>query len=182
MTAVVGCGGIEPGLVQGVETQLHSAGERGVAPAWMAELDLPGCECLQQLSDAQRQRVRLLGHPLDPALVIASVDGDPTCVGTEPLDAFQAVAPTKEQPTPGLKSTSVINPAAQVLPEDDPVPIRPEDAEQGQQGGSSSNQGAEESGTETKGPGVVLQISVSDDPVPIRDTTPLAPHLTLSSD
>jgi len=153
---LLGCGGEEP-------TPLSQTLE--LAPSSVAELDLPGCDCVQ-LPPAS---VRWLRHPQDPMLVVATVDRCPVCVGdaTDPAvrDASRAVVKTEA----GIVGGG-INSLAQMLPEDDPVPIRPEDGSGGEGGTSQESQG----GDTEESPGVVLHV-LSDDPVPIRDIAPLAP-------
>jgi hypothetical protein len=111
----LGCGGTEPDP----ETMAATSHLR-VAPAWMAEADLPGCD---QLEVEARGNLQLLRHPLDPVLVIPTCGGEPLCADTlqGAHDAIPAVQGT------GLGSGAELIGLSQG---DDPIPIIDQQSEQ----------------------------------------------------
>ena len=170
MLAVAGCGGHEP------KTPDPAALDRplAVAPLWMAELDLPGCELPTSFGG-------LLQHPFDEYLVIAVVDGQPGCVGLHPRELTK-VDPCSVQPATRIV-VGGINPLASVLHEDDPVPIMPETSGEDQGGNRNNDEGTDNADDRPPTPGnVVKASSASDDPVPIRNNKALISHRPLASE
>jgi hypothetical protein len=107
--SAVGCGGMEPDP----ETVAATSHLR-VAPLWMAEVDLPGCD---QLEVEVRRNLQLLRHPLDPVLVIPTSCGEPVCADTlqGAQEAFPAVQ-SSLSPTSGAELIGLSQ-------GDDPIPI-----------------------------------------------------------
>jgi len=156
---IAACGGVEP-AVQGQGLALKHA------PTWMAELDLPGCDC-----GAAGHADRLLVHPYDDQLVIAVANGEASCVA----DRREATRRDDSSIRPGLLlgPGGGADPALEVIPEDDPVPIMPDGDSEKQtdshNGGSSNQQGTEDDDRPPT-PGDTIKLNVNgDDPVPIRD-------------
>lgn len=167
---IAACGGVEP-AVQGQELALDGA------PVWMAELDLPGCDC-----SAAAHADRLLLHPYDDQLVIAVADGAPSCVA----DRKEATRRDDSSIRPGLLlgPGGGIDPALEVIPEDDPVPIMPDgDSEErtGSDNGGSNNKQGTEDDDQPPTPGDTIKLDLNgDDPVPIRDQKILPVQLSHS--
>lgn len=156
--ALGACGGVEP-APQGVNDAPLTA-----APAWQAELELPGCDAVARPGPATV--VRLARHPLDRELVIATVDSAPVCVDTR-AGAQLRLDPTRDGlpadwHSPGIDCQSGCS--GQDEGSDDPVPIR---------GSSDPEQTPPESDQDDQpaAPQYVVvnpHATISDDPVPIR--------------
>jgi hypothetical protein len=143
--ATTACGGAMP---DGVDEE-----GRQLAPLWMAERDLPGCDGVALATASQ---ATLLSHPFDKKLVIAVSDGAPSCIDTvgNILGALRTWQPSGQ---PVM--------AAMVAPWDAPLPFNGEEEEQ------------ETKGTEKPRDDSVaipnLNETISDDPVPIKDDKPV---------
>jgi hypothetical protein len=175
----------------------------------LLELDLPGCECPGLLE--RGEEVRVHRHPFDDGLVVVDVVGrGPACIDSPraALEALRAVgrgeAPpraTAKRPESLRASAARLAPrspgngghllrAANVAPEDDPVPIKEAQGE----GGSGNDEGSDEGGDDSGhagqsgpdqddgrgNPGDVVKLSKNnDDPVPILEIkASVSAHLT----
>jgi hypothetical protein len=181
--ALFGCGG--PG-VDSAEVALRSARP---APMAVLELDLPGCECLGLVE--RGEHVRVLRHPLDDGLVILDVEGRPACIDS-PRAALEAMRASAARLAPTLGNGQLPGQAANVAPEDDPVPIK--EAEGGETGGEGNDEGSDDNGQSGQSgpdqddgrggddPGGVVKLSTNgDDPVPIIEIQPHIKELLANS-
>lgn len=115
---VVACGPAD------VDRRQH---ELALAPSWVAQLDLPGCDAVHDVIIRARS-LHLLRHPHHGRLVIAVVADTPTCVDEEQalrhLLEASSTKKTSEQKKLEVDSTP---PDDTGDPDDDPIPIWPEE-------------------------------------------------------
>lgn len=160
----LGCGGTEPGPATKV-----AANHLRVAPTWMAEVDLPGCDQLVEI----KTDWQLLRHPLDPVLVIPTAGGEPVCADT--LQGAHEAIPALQ--SSGLSSGAELIGLSQG---DDPIPIidgqndqetEEETVEETEEENVPDHSEHEHEGEQTATGNVIdADILRKDDPIPIHIT------------
>lgn len=143
-----GCGGLSP--------EEAPSARYAIAPLWMAELDLPGCDALA----AGPSGWHLLGHPQDTDLAIVVSGSTAICVG---LESDLVAAAGQPQVAGAITHPS----AAYPWPSDDPVPLA-KDGSEGEKGLTSDDPiPLARDGSSAAGGSQAASDQAEDEPIPL---------------